>query len=135
MEDKELKGLEEIVEGDGSLKKVPKKQALYKSYANLYSQDLIDNLELTSIELDEKYATNNPVSWRKFLNHTSVRNFIDSFLLEKAEKKSMQTISAGSDKASEALKIKEMTDKKRKGEDNSNIVVFFMPQKDYTFNK
>jgi hypothetical protein len=104
---------------------------LFKSYAVMFSEDLINNLDLTSIELDEKYQTDNPVSWRKFLNHNSVKKFIDGFLNERAEKMAMKQIGEGSSKTSESLKIMERVDSRQDKEDNSNMVVVFLPQKRY----
>lgn len=123
--------LEQLILEDGSLKEDNKKRLLYKSYAVMFSEDLINNLDLTSIELDEKYRTDNPVSWRKFLNHSSVKKFIDGFLNERAEKAAMKTIGEGSTKASESLKIMERVDSRQDKEDNSNMIVVFLPQKRY----
>lgn len=123
--------LEQIVKNDGSLADNREKRMQYISYAVLFSSDFINNLDLTSIELDEKYATGNPVSWRTFLNHTSVKKFIDGFLLERAEKQSMLKLGEGSDKTTDAIKIKEMVDSKKTGDDNSNLVIVFLPQKEY----
>lgn len=125
--------LEQIVLEDGSLKEDKQKRMLYRSLAVMFSQDLVANLDLTSIELDEKYQTGSPLDWRKFLNHSSVKKFIDSFLNERAEKAAMKTIGIGSAKASESLKIKEMVDSKKEKEDNSNVVVVFLPQKKYKY--
>lgn len=36
----------------------------YLSYANLYDGSLLDNIRLTSVELDAKYATMDPSSWQ-----------------------------------------------------------------------
>lgn len=128
---KKISELEQIIVEDGSLKDDKDKKMLFKSLAVMFSGDLVENLDLTSIELDEKYGTSNPVGWRKFLNHSSVKRFVDSFLNERAEKAAMKQIGGGSSKASEALKIKEMVDSKTYKEDNSNIVVVFLPQKRY----
>jgi hypothetical protein len=123
--------LEQLILEDGSLKEDSAKRMLFKSYAVMFSEDLINNLDLTSIELDEKYQTDNPVSWRKFLNHNSVKKFIDGFLNERAEKMAMKQIGEGSSKTSESLKIMERVDSRQDKEDNSNMVVVFLPQKRY----
>jgi hypothetical protein len=126
--------LEQLILEDGSLKEDSDKRLLFKSYAVMFSEDLINNLDLTSIELDEKYQTDNPVSWRKFLNHSSVKKFIDGFLNERAEKMAMKQIGEGSSKTSESLKIMERVDSRQDKEDNSNMVVVFLPQKRYKTN-
>ena len=86
---------------------------LFKSYAVMFSDDLVANLDLTSIELDEKYMTDNPVSWRRFLNHPSVKRFVDGFLNERAEKQAMKQMGEGYQKTTDALKVKEMVDSKK----------------------
>ena len=123
--------LESLIINDGSLKEDKAKRLLFKSYAVMFSEDMIENLDLTSIELDDKYKTDNPVSWRRFLNHPSVKKFIDGFLNERAEKAAMKQIGEGSTRAVEALKIKEMVDSKQEKEDNSQMIVVFLPQKRY----
>lgn len=123
--------LESLILNDGSLKDDKEKKLLFKSFAIMFSEDMINNLDLTSIELDDKYKTENPVSWRKFLNHPSVKKFVDGFLNERAEKAAMRQIGEGSTRAVEALKIKEMVDRNQDKDDNSNVVVVFLPQKRY----
>ena len=131
MAKQEFKNLEETILNDGSLVKDHAKKLLFKSYAVLYSEDLVTNLDMTSVELDEKYMTSDPVSWRKFLNHTSVKKFIDSFLNERAEKVAMKQLGNEKLHTRDALKVKEMVDNQNKGDDNSSIVVVFLPQKEY----
>jgi|LGOV01.1.fsa_nt_gb hypothetical protein len=126
------RGLVDIIDGDGSFKDDKEKKILFRSYAVLYEQDLETNLGLTSIELNALYFTDNPLSWRKFLNHSSVKKFIDGFLQEKAEKLAMKRLGENTVKTTEALKVMEMIDSKKTGADNSNILVVFMPQKDYS---
>lgn len=123
--------LYQVVSEDGSLAEDLEKSMLFKSYATLFEQDLLNNLYLTSLELDEKYATANPASWRAFLKHTSIKNYLDSYKTEIQEKmadKALTTV----EKPRDALKMKEAIDKKRDVDTNKNIIVFFIPQKDYT---
>lgn len=131
MAKEKISELESLIINDGSLKDDKEKRLLYKSFAVMFAEDMINNLDLTSIELDDKYKTENPVNWRKFLNHPSIKKFIDGFLNERAEKAAMRQIGEGSTRAVEALKIKEMVDSKQDKEDNSNVVVVFLPQKRY----
>jgi len=125
-------GLVDIIDGDGSFKEDIATKALYRSYAVLYETDLEDNLGLTSIEIDARYFTDDPLSWRNFLNHSSVKKFIDGFLSERAEKLAMNMLGRTTIKTAEAIKVLERIDSKKTGTDNSNILVVFMPQKDYS---
>jgi hypothetical protein len=125
-------GLITIVESDGSLSREEKMEFI--SLARLFEENNFrENLQLTSLELDEKLHTNQPSLWQKFLNHTSVKNFIDSYLYEDMDKRTMTALGSGSFKeASKALKVKEVIDKKKRKDDNTNIIVMlFPPKEDY----
>ena len=88
-------------------------------------------MQLTSLELDEKLHTNQPSLWQRFLNHTSVKNFIDNYLYEDMDKRTMTALGSGSFKeANKALKVKEVIDKKKRKDDNTNIIVMLLPQKE-----
>lgn len=120
-------GLSTIIENDGSLDSEDK--VVYLSLAKLYEKDFKTNLGLTSIDLDEKYHTSQPSLWQRFLAHTSVRNFIDEYIYEDVEKKAMMAIGSGITDSNKALKAKEVIDKKKKREDNTNIIVMRLPEK------
>jgi hypothetical protein len=124
--------LSEILKNDPALKEDQEKRILYTSYASLFDSDLIENLHFTSIELNDKYNTSNPSSWREFLRHPIVKRYIDGFLNERTEKTADVSLGAVGFKPKDALKIKETMSAKNKGEDNSNILVVFLPQKDFT---
>ena len=126
--------LEDIIVNDNSLKKdgEREKRIEFISLAKLFDEDLASNIELTSIELDDKYESDNLSGWQRFLQHSPVKKYINGFMDEKAYKLAGKTLRESVDKASDALKIKQAIEAKDKGEDNSNIVVWFMPQKDYT---
>ncbi len=125
------KTLYEVVANDGSLADDAEKTMLFKSYATLFEQDFLENLYLTSLELDEKYATANPTSWRQFLRHTSIKNHLESYKTEIQENLADKALNLV-EKPRDALKMKEAIDKKKDENTNKNIVVFFLPQKDYT---
>ena len=127
--------LVDIIKNDGSLREDPERKMLYLSYAGNFIDDLSVNLDLTSIELNEKYLTENAVSWRNFLRHPSVEDYINGFKDERLEKEAMKTLSGEGAKPADALKVKDMLNKTRKKTDNSNIVVVFMPQKEYKLNE
>lgn len=115
---------------DVQLKKDIEKRQLYVTYAGLYASELSENLDLTSLDLDEKYKTNNPHSWQKFLRFPVIKKFVDGFIDERSERLANKSIGENI-KTSDALKIKEQIDNKNKGDDNANITVMFLPQKDY----
>jgi hypothetical protein len=119
---------------DRNLENDKELQALFLSYANLYDEELLDNLKLTSLELDAKYQTANPSSWLKFLKYPIVKRYIDNYLDEDAEKKAQLVLAQDAGKARDAIQIQKNIQEKNKKNDNSNIVVLFMPQKSYVEN-
>lgn len=116
---------------DKELDKDKELKRLYMSYANLYDMNLVDNLKLTSVELDVKYSTNNPSSWHNFLKYPIVKKYIEGYLDEIIQKRAMSVLSEDAGKARDAHMIAKDIDAKNKGSDNSNIVVMFMPQRKY----
>ena len=125
---KESELIEALKQDDGLKKDV---LMLYTSYAGFFEEDLSNNLYLTSIELNDKYNTENPSSWQRFLRHPVVKKYKQQFIDERAESVADTFINKGELKPNEALKLKTNIEKNRKGDDNSNLVVFFLPQKDY----
>ena len=101
--------------------------------ASFYESDFLKNLSRDSIDLSEKYSDIQPQEWLTFLTHPSIKKFIDGFLNERAEKQAMKALGEGQMKAGDALKIKADIDSKKDRVDNSNIVVWFLPQKQYNF--
>ena len=128
----ESSSLAEILKKDQMLMEDSTKRILFTGYATLFDSELLENLQLTSIELNMKYNTANPSSWRAFLRHPLVKQYIDGFLSERAEKTADMALGVAEFKPKDAMAVKEQMSLKNKGEDNSNIIVVFLPQKDYT---
>ena len=101
--------------------------------ANLFEQEFLKNISRDSIELSEKYPEIKPEEWLSFLTYPPIKKFIDGFLNEKAEKQALKALGEGQMKPSDALKIKADIDSKKERVDNSNIVVWFLPQKTYNY--
>jgi len=82
--------------------------------------------------LNDTYQTDDADSWRKFINYAPIRKFIEDLLYEKADKVAkIQLTQSGGQNTKDALKVQEMVEGKRKGEDNSHIVVMFLPKRDF----
>lgn len=124
--------LQKIVNNDEGLKKDKDKLALFRTYALLYEEDLKSHMQLTSFELDDLFHTDDADSWRKFINYAPIRKFIEDLLYEKADKVAkIQLTQNGGQNTKDALNVQKMVDDKRKGEDNSHIVVMFLPKRDF----
>lgn len=123
--------LKDIIAEDRSLDENKDQKYEFISYAQMFDADLENNLELTSIQINEKYATDNVSGWRKFLKHNTVRKYVNDFLDEIAEKSAQKRLKDDVDKTSDALKVKAMIDSKTEVNENNRFVVWFVPQKDY----
>lgn len=114
---------------DKELAKDKELQALFLSYAVLYDSDLLENLQRTSFELDEKYVTLSPQTWFKFLKYPIVKKYIDGFLEESAEKMAQLTLAERGGNTKDALTVQKQIEEKRKANDNASYIVMFMPQR------
>lgn len=123
--------LKDIISEDRGLDENKDLKYEFISYAQMFDSDLEANLELTSIQLNEKYATDNVTGWRKFLKHNSVRKYVNDFLDEIAEKSAQKRLSEDVEKTSDALKVKAMVEAKNEKSDNNKFILWFVPQKDY----
>lgn len=121
----------DIISNDDGLKKDKDKLTKFKALATLFENDMVSNLELTSLQLNDKYNTNDMIGWKHFVNYAPIRQFINDLLLESAEKKARVALSQGEPDLKEALKVKKMADEEKIGQDNSKIVVVFLPKKDF----
>ena len=128
-----LTALQELVTSDKQLQLDEKKFQLFLTLAKLFEEDLEENLTLTSFELDDKYSTYEPMSWVDFKSFEPVRKYIAKFIEEKQYTEAVRTTTAsGGQKTSDAIKIQNTIDDARQGEKNQNIIVFLIPQRNYT---
>lgn len=127
--------LNSIINNDGELNEKENAELKMKflAMATLYEMDFLKNISKDSIELAERHPEIKPEEWLTFLTYPPIKKFIDGFLTEKAEKQALKALGESQMKASDALKIKADIDSKKDKLDNSNIVVWFLPQKNYNF--
>ena len=129
--EEQLGELSTLIDSDGSLIDNPELKMTFKAFATVYENNLSENIYKTSIELyDEFPLMGSPSLWQKFLRLPTVRRYIEGFLDEDALKTANQQLKVGSNSSS-ASKVKTTIASKSTGEDNSNIVVMFLPQKVY----
>lgn len=127
---KETLRLKKLLDNDSALKEDKEKYMLFKSMATLYEGDLKNNLNADSFDLQQKYdeLEIGPSEWVDFLSYPTVAQFVQKFQNEQ-----MRTAASNKlkeiDKTSDALKLKEYVDKQEVKEDNSNIIVMFLPQR------
>lgn len=125
--------LPKIIVADKSLKDKEhvEKRALFISLANTFEADFKNNLSLDSLSLSDKYPEVSANEWRKFIQYPPVKRYLDGFLNEIIEKKTMQTLGSSDVGAREAIRIKEGIDNTKTTEDNGKIILMLLPQKDY----
>jgi hypothetical protein len=125
--------LSKMLSTDKQLNEDPARYQLFLSLANFLDSDLKDNLNKTSFELDEKYSTYNAHAWLQFKQHPIVRKYITQYLDEEQLAQARKTISQeGIAKTRDAINVQEVIEGKQKVDQNTNIIVFYMPQKNYT---
>ena len=123
--------LSDLLNNDEKLRENNELFMKYKSYAFIFEQDLSENIYRTSIELADEYPqVASPVAWQKFLNYPIVKKFRNLFLDEEQLKTANEQLKTGK-ASSSSLKVKENIISKNNEDDNSNIVVMFLPQKNY----
>ena len=123
--------LSEILKKDKQLSEDKPRLQLFLSLAQAYDEDLKDNLKLSAFQLDDKYHTYNPHGWLEFKQYPPVRKYITQFLDEQQLAQARQAVSEGFSKTKEAIDLQSIIEGKQKSDQNTNVIVFFMPQKNY----
>lgn len=125
--------LAKILAKDKQLGEDKPRLQLFLTLANFFDMNLKDNLTLNSFELDDKYFTSNVNAWAEFKQYPPVRKYITKFLEEQQYSEAMKTIiTEGIAKTKDALNVQSIIEGKQKADENMNIIVFLMPQKNYT---
>lgn len=106
---------------------------LFLTLARLFDEDLKINLKRNSFELDEAYFTQDPHAWLEFKQYPPVRNYIQKFLDEEQLSMARKTISdSGLTRTKDAIDIQAIVENKQRADQNTHIIVFLMPQTEYT---
>lgn len=121
----------EILKKDKQLSEDKPRLQLFLSLAQAFDEDLQKNLKLSAFELDDKYFTHDPHAWLEFKQYPPVRKYITAFLDEQQLSQARQAVSEGFSKTKEAIDLQSIIEGKQQVDQNTNIIVFFMPQKNY----
>lgn len=117
---------------DKNLAKNKNKKMNFISLATMFLDDFRNNLELTSLDLDDKYTTGDPDGWRSFLSYPPVKSYINDFTREVIDKQASNVLQQSPANQRDAVATKKLLAESEEQTDNSHIVVVFMPQKDYS---
>lgn len=127
-----LSDLGRILYKDKQLNEDKPRLQLFLSLAKMFDSDLKNNLKRTSFDLDEIYATSNHRSWLEFKNYPPVHKYIAQYLDEEQLSLARNALDKSSiTKVKDAVDIQNQIEGKQAKEQNTNVIVFFMPQKEY----
>lgn len=117
----------DLIKNDDKLKmKENREQKMsYISLATLFMENFGDNINKTSIEMDEVYPLGVD-TWKEFLNYPVVRKYIQSFKDEKIMNVADTGLMEG-DK--NAVSIKKSMEGRGPAVNNSNIILMRLPEK------
>lgn len=127
-----LSALTKTLQADKGLQEDTVRMRTMITLSNMFDRDLKANLSLNAFELDEKYDTYSPHDWLEFKNLPAVRRYIEQYLTDmqavKANEK-LATSEIGTTR--DALSLQATIDEKKKADQNTNVIIFLMPQKEY----
>jgi hypothetical protein len=117
----------DLIKNDDNLKKKENREQKmsYISLATLFMENFGDNINKTSIEMDEVYPLGVD-TWKEFLNYPVVRKYIQSFKDEKIMNVADTGLMEG-DK--NAVSIKKSMEGRGPAINNSNIILIRLPEK------
>lgn len=111
---------------DEKLKVDKDKQMNYIGMANILLSDFKNNMNKTSIEMNDLEPNIGIDEWRDFLNYPVVRRYINGFREERITNRADEGLMSG-DKG--AIGIKKAIQNSGSGVNNSNIVLIRVPEK------
>ena len=127
-----LSALTRTLMADKGLQEDTVRMRTMTTLANLFDKDLKVNLGLNAFELDEKYDTYSPHDWLEFKNLPAVRRYIEQYLNDmQAVKANEKLATAEINTTRDALSLQATIDEKKKADQNTNVIIFLMPQKEY----
>lgn len=98
----------------------------YASMANLFLDDFKDNLNLTSIDLNEKYKEISIDLWKDFLTVPVVNKYIQSFKVEQMSVRADEGLMSGN---KDAVSLKKAIESKGPIVNNTNLILIRVPEK------
>jgi hypothetical protein len=127
-----LSDLGRILYNDKQLNEDTPRLQLFLSLAKMFDSELRTNLKRTSFELDDAYATGNHLAWLEFKKYPHVHKYISQYLEEEQLSLAQKAIDEKAmSKASVAVGLQNQIQDRQAKEQNTNVIVFFMPQKEY----
>lgn len=117
----------DLIKNDDNLKKKENREQKlsYLSLATIFMDNFGDNINKTSIEMDEVHPLGVD-TWKDFLNYPAVRKYIQSFKDEKIMNVADTGLMEG-DK--NAVSIKKSMEGRGPAINNSNIILIRLPEK------
>lgn len=127
-----LSPLGQILSEDRQLKEDPPKLRSMLALARMFDSDLRENLNLHAFDLDDKYETLSPQEWLAFKNYPAVVRYITDYITDMQGAEAQRRISEGGlNTTKDALALQEMVEDRRKRDQNTNVIIFLMPQRNF----
>lgn len=127
-----LSPLGQILSEDRQLKEDPPKLRSMLAFARMFDSDLKENLNLHAFDLDDKYETLSPQEWLAFKNYPAVVRYITDYITDMQGAEAQRRISEGGlNTTKDALALQEMVEDRRKRDQNTNVIIFLMPQRNF----
>lgn len=101
----------------------------YKSIAQFYTDDFKENMNLSSLELADKYEDISYDDWAAFLAVPAVVKYTTKFVREKQEKQADIALATG-EGTRDAVQAKKLLNEMGSGQDNSNFIIIRIPAKE-----
>lgn len=127
-----LSPLGQVLSEDRQLKEDPPKLRTMLAFARMFDSDLRENLNLHAFDLDDKYETLSPQEWLSFKNYPAVVRYIADYITDMQGAEAQRRISEGGlNTTKDALALQEMVEDKRRRDQNTNVIIFLMPQRNF----
>lgn len=125
--------LAEILSNDKQLSEDKPRLQLFLTLANMFDEDLKNNIFSSSFDLDDKYSTLNVNAWVEFKRYPVVEGYVRKFVEEFQKTEALKTMRRdGITKISDAINVQEIIEGKQKADKDTQVLVFLLPQKAYT---
>lgn len=125
-EQNEEKTASKLLQGIQKEEKLTREQKMeYRSMASLFLENISDNINKTSIEMNEEYGLGIDI-WKEFLSYPIVRKYISELKREKMELVADADIMEG---GKDGVAIKKMLNESSSGINNSRYIMIRLPEK------
>lgn len=118
-------GFVQAIQNDPKL--TPSEKMEFISLANLYSENLTENIKKTSLSLSNETDIE-PETWKKFLNYPPIKRIIDGYVVETIKKQADSSLLEGTG-TRDAINVRKAMLEAEGQEDNTRYIILRLPDK------